>query len=145
MVFQFFGLGRNPPFPSRWPTLLESPLVITHTTEDAPASPHIHRAAGRVAGRAFRRNRFVDASIVAGSRIFRTLARGLHALFLETMGLFFLLFAASGAFAAYREYRAYSAGQVGIERAVLGLLFTLVFAYFAVTSFWRARRRQAGR
>ena len=114
-------------------------------TEEAGPSPHIHRAAGRVAGRALRRNRYLNASVTAGNRIFRSLSRVIHALFLETMGLFFLLFALTGGIATYREYRGYTAGEVGIERASLGLLFTVLFAYFAATSFWRAKRRQAGK
>ena len=35
---------------------------------DQATSPHLHRAAGRVAGRALRRNRFVNASLTAGGR-----------------------------------------------------------------------------
>ena len=66
----------------------------------------------------------------------------MQALFLETMGLFFLLFALTGGFASYREYRAYSDGEIGIERVVLGVIFTVLFGYFALTSFWRAQRRQ---
>ncbi len=109
---------------------------------DPTASPHIHRAAGRVAGRAFRRNRIVNASLTAGNRVLSSLSRVAHALFLETMGLFFLLFALTGGAATYRSYRTYSAGETSIERVILGVLFTALFAYFSASSFWRARRRQ---
>lgn len=106
------------------------------------ASPHIHRAAGRVAGRALRGNRVARASWTAGSRVIASLGRILHTFFLETMGLFFLLFMMIGAAGTYREYRAYAAGQVGLQRVALALVFAVVFAYFAVSSFLRARRRQ---
>jgi hypothetical protein len=105
-------------------------------------SPHIHRAAGRVAGRAFRKNRIVSASLLAGGRIASSLARVAHGFFLEIMGLFFLLFAFTGAVATYRSYRAYGAGDAGWERVLLGALFTAMFTYFAVSSFSRAKRRQ---
>ena len=109
--------------------------------DSSTSSPHVHRAAGRVAGRALRQNRVVRASWTAGSRVISSVGRILHTFFLETMGLFFLLFSLIGAGAAYREYRAYQAGQVGMERAALGLLFALIFGYFALSSFWRARQK----
>jgi hypothetical protein len=110
-------------------------------TEESSSSPHIHRAAGRVAGRAVRENRIVNASLTAGGHIVSSLSRVLRALFLETMGLFFLLFALSGGAATYRAYRQYGNGDAGVERVILGVIFTSVFGYFAVSSFWRAQRR----
>ncbi|HUR36409.1 MAG TPA: hypothetical protein VM009_01240 [Terriglobales bacterium] len=104
---------------------------------------HIHRAAGRVAGRALRRNRVLNASWTAGSKVIFSVGRVLHGLFLETMGLFFVLFAIAGGVATYREYQAYDAGQSGVERVLLGVIFTTLFTYFAASSFWRAKRRQA--
>ncbi|MEO6119373.1 MAG: hypothetical protein ABIP12_01685 [Terriglobales bacterium] len=106
-------------------------------------SPHTPRAAGRIAGRAIRRNRLVNASLTAASRVLASLGRVGRALFLETMGLFFLLFALTGAAATYRSYRAYSTGDAGPERLILGVVFTVLFAYFSASSFWRARRRQS--
>lgn len=116
-------------------------LDSTPQMPEPTTSPHIHRAAGRVAGRTFRRNRLVNASMTAGRRVFSALARVMHALFLEIMGLFFLLFALTGGAATYRAYRAYTAGEAGVERVALGVVFTAVFAYFSVSSFLRARRR----
>jgi hypothetical protein len=127
------GLFRRP--------LLESRQMTEHT--QTGHSPHIHRAAGRVAGRALRRNRVLNASWAAGSKVISSVGRVLHGLFLETMGLFFLLFALTGGVATYREYRAYDAGQIGVERVLLGVIFTALFTYFAVSSFRRAKRRQA--
>jgi hypothetical protein len=110
-------------------------------TEQSSSSPHIHRAVGRVAGRAVRGNRIVNASLTAGGHIVSSLSRVLRALFLETMGLFFLLFTLSGGAATYRAYRQYASGDAGVERVILGVIFTSVFGYFAISSFWRAHRR----
>lgn len=57
--------------------------------------------------------------------------------------MFFLLFTITGGIATYRAYRSYSVGDFGVERVILGVLFTTLFGYFAVSSFWRAQRRQA--
>lgn len=109
--------------------------------EPATSSPHLARATGRVAGRAVRRNRIVNATIVGTSRFFRVTGKVLRSLFLETMGLFFLLFAFTGGAATWREYRAYQAVGAGAERVILGVTFTLLFAYFSLSSFWRARKK----
>ena len=100
----------------------------------------MHRALGRATGRALGRNPYVRASFRGLGAAFRATGRALRALFLETMGLFFLLFVLVGGVATWKEYQAYAAGRVGIERAGIALAFTLIFAYFAVTSFLRARR-----
>lgn len=68
------------------------------------------------------------------------LLRTLHLLWLEITGLFFVVFALVGAAAAWREYQAYVAGSAGPGRTVGAALFCLTFAYFGVTSFWKARR-----
>lgn len=114
----------------------EQPVAI-----ETGQNPHFHRAAGRVAGRALRGNRVVNASIVAGGKVLGSLGRVFHQLFLETMGLFFLLFAATSGFATYRQYQSYVKTEAGFERVVLGLFVTGLFSYFAASSFWRARRR----
>jgi hypothetical protein len=93
-----------------------------------------------MAGEALGRNGIILAIFRGIGQAFRAVARAVRQLFLETMGLFFSLFVVIGVFAAYREYQAYDAGRVGIERAGIALAFTGVFAYFACTSFLRARK-----
>lgn len=64
----------------------------------------------------------------------------LRLLWLQTTGLFFLLFAVGFGAAAVREYRVWnSAHGNGGKLAIVGA-FSLLFAWFGVTSFWRARR-----
>ena len=106
------------------------------------ASPHVHRAAGRIAGRALRRNRWVNASLTAAHKVSTSIGRVIHTMFLETMGLFYMSFAITGGFATYRAYRVYGEAEVGLERVILGVAFTALFGYFSISSFWRARRRQ---
>lgn len=72
----------------------------------------------------------------------RAASKVLHLLFLEVTGFVFLCFAVIGGFALMREYPKMVAGQVSQGRFGITLTFTLMFAWFGVTSFWRARRKQ---
>ncbi len=71
-----------------------------------------------------------------------TVSKVLHLLFLEVTGFVFLCFAIIGGFALMREYPKMVAGQVSHGRFGVTLAFTVMFAWFGVTSFWRARRKQ---
>jgi hypothetical protein len=94
-----------------------------------------------MSGRALGNNRFVRAGFRAAETTLRSFGRVLHTLWLEVTGLFFLVFAAIGVVALVREYHAYSAGQVDRNEVVAAALFTVVFAYFGISSFWRSRRK----
>src|SRR3954470_13953196 len=90
----------------------------------------ISRGAGSVAvrsrwGRAF--------GAVASS-----LLRVGHVLWLEVTGFFFAIFTVIGSAALIREVQAHAAPG----RLALLAIFTLVFAWFAVSSFARARKRK---
>jgi len=85
-----------------------------------------------------RRGRLLAAAFDAGLGFARSAARGLHGLWLEVTGFFFLIFAALGAAALWREWQA-PTGSFG--RLLLTLAFTLMFAYFGLTSFRRARHK----
>jgi hypothetical protein len=76
--------------------------------------------------------------IVATARSF---GRVLHQLWLEVTGFTFLAIAGIGAIAGFREYGKLQSGQVsGWGRLVLAICFTISFAWFGLTSFWRVRR-----
>jgi hypothetical protein len=92
---------------------------------------------------ATRRGRLLTAAFDSSLGVLRSAARSLHSLWLEITGFFFLVFAALGAAACWREYRDYAANDSGLERLVLTLLFTLMFAWFGITSFRRARRKSS--
>jgi hypothetical protein len=94
-----------------------------------------------VAARQVRRNRWVRGGVAALTAISRSVGRVAHLLWLEITGLFFLLFCLVGGVALTREYPKYQAGKLGAGKLVLTLLFTIVFGYFGVSSFWRVRRK----
>ena len=98
-------------------------------------------AVARIAARKAGSSRIVRAGWAAAEVTVRSFARVAHLLWLEITGLFFIIFAAVGAVAFNREYHKYVAGKVGPGRAVASLAFALVFAWFGLSSFWRARRK----
>jgi hypothetical protein len=71
----------------------------------------------------------------------RSLTRVLHQLWLEVVGTVFLAMAAFGAVALVREYTRYEAGRATAGRVAIALCFTLTFAWFGLTSFWRVKRK----
>jgi hypothetical protein len=64
-----------------------------------------------------------------------------HQLWLEITGFAFLVFAAAGGFATYREYNSFHAGKGTSSHLALAAGFTLVFGWFGLSSFWRAKAR----
>lgn len=86
-------------------------------------------------------NRLVRAQILAAlwaalAGFLRVAGRALRQLFHEATGTLFAVFAALGGVTAWREW------QKGSARWILALtvFFTLAMAFFALTSFLRARR-----
>jgi hypothetical protein len=57
------------------------------------------------------------------------------------MGLIFLLMGVSFAAAAVKEYGKYHAGQAGFGRLAVAICFTVAFAWFGISSFWRVRKK----
>lgn len=98
-------------------------------------------AVARVASRMARRNRLLTAAVSGARLTLNSFGRVLHLLWLEVTGLFFVAFAVIGGVAAYREYPRYAAGKIGPARLIAAVCFSVLFAWFAVTSFWRARRK----
>jgi len=71
----------------------------------------------------------------------RSFGRVLHRLWLEVTGFVFLAMAALGGVALAHEYAKYQAGRVGSARVVVAICFTVTFAWFGVTSFWRVKKK----
>jgi hypothetical protein len=82
-------------------------------------------------------------AVMAGVReTGRSLGRVLHQLWLEVTGFVFLAMAAAGAMAGVREYAKYQSGHAnGPARLLLAICFTISFAWFGLSSFWRVRRK----
>ena len=95
----------------------------------------------RVAARQAGRNRTVGALWRASQATLASVSRVLHQLWLEVTGFVFLVLAIIGAFALAHEYAQYQAGTAGLSRVIMAIGFTLLFAWFGVTSFWRVRRK----
>ncbi len=96
---------------------------------------------GRVAARQAGQSRWLRAGYSAVKITAQHFSRVLHLLWLEITGVFFLFFAIAGAAAAWREYGKWHAGNIGPGKMVLALCFASVFGWFAVSSFYRAKRR----
>ena len=82
--------------------------------------------------------RLTAAAGAALKGVFGHLGRTLHLLWLEIAGAFFFVFAVVFALAAGREHLK---PDTDTTRLALSLSFTILFAWFAGTSFWRARRK----
>jgi hypothetical protein len=95
----------------------------------------------RVAGQQAGRSR-TFAAVMSGVRTTgRSFGRAVHQLWLEVTGVVFLILALSFAGATVKEYEKYHAGGAGGGRLVIAICFTVTFAWFGLSSFWRARRR----
>ena len=95
----------------------------------------------RVAGQQAGRNRTFSAVMGAVRTTARSFGRALHQLWLEVTGLFFLIMALSFAGATVKEYGKYHAAGTGLGRLAIAISFTLAFAWFGLSSFWKARRK----
>lgn len=66
----------------------------------------------------------------------------MHQLWLELTGVIFLIMSLSFAGASVKEYGKYHAGQAGAGRVAAAVCFTLAFAWFGLSSFWRVRKKR---
>ena len=99
--------------------------------------------AGQVVAQQATRSRLLRAGWQGVRATWTSFSRVLRLLWLQITGVFFLAFALGGAGAVIRMLRQHQAGQAELGgRLYLAAAFTLVFAYFGATSFWRANRDQ---
>jgi hypothetical protein len=68
--------------------------------------------------------------------------RVLHQLWLEVTGFVFLGLAGIGAFGTVHEYTLHQVGKAGWSRVLITLGFTLMCAWFGISSFWRAHKKR---
>jgi len=87
------------------------------------------------------RNRRLNAAMSAVRATARSFAHILHLLWLEVTGTVFLAMAAFGGIAFIREYTKYTSGRATAGRLAIAVCFTLTFAWFGLSSFWRVRRK----
>jgi hypothetical protein len=95
----------------------------------------------RIAAQHAGRTRTVGA-ILHGARTTAVhFGRVLHQLWLEVTGFVFLALAFIGEGAFFREYARYQAGQTTSARVAVAIIFTLTFAWFGASSFWRVWKK----
>lgn len=87
------------------------------------------------------RSRTARAAKGAVAATARAFGRVLHQLWLEVTGVIFLLMALSFAGATVKEYGKYHAGQAGLGGVAVAICFTVTFAWFGVSSFWRVKKK----
>ncbi len=95
-------------------------------------------AVAHLGGNMVRKSRTVNALGGAAKVTLRSTARVGHLLWLEITGLFFIAFAVIGGVAAWENYFKH---KVLSGRLVAALFFMVIFAWFGVSSFYRARRK----
>jgi hypothetical protein len=95
----------------------------------------------RVATQYAGRTRTFGAILRAGRTAAAHWGRVLHQLWLEVTGFVFLALAGIGAIAVVREWVKYQSGRGTSGRAAVAIVFTVTFAWFGLSSFWRVRRR----
>jgi len=100
--------------------------------------------AGRVATQLAKRSRTVRAATQATATTGRAFGRVLHQLWLEVTGVVFLIMALSFAGATAKEYGKYHSGQAGWGRVAVAVCFTVTFAWFGVSSFWKVKKKGRG-
>lgn len=87
------------------------------------------------------RSRTLNAALSGARATLRSFGRAIHQLWLEVTGTIFLSMALFGAVALVREYTKYAAGHTTSGRLAIAICFTLAFAWFGLSSFWKSRRR----
>lgn len=107
----------------------------------AAAQKTLASSAQRHAGTRYAKQKRVGSALLVGARSTLVSAgRVAHLFWLQTTGLFFLVFAFGFGAAALRMYRAWSVTHLEGAKVALVAAFAVLFAWFGVTSFWRASR-----
>ena len=96
----------------------------------------------RVASRQAGRSRIVRAAGQAATATGRAFGRVLHQLWLEVVGVIFLIMALSFGGATVKEYGKFHAGQAGLGRVAIAVCATVTFAWFGISSFVRVKRKE---
>ena len=98
--------------------------------------------AARVAGQQVKRSRTYAAVLNGARATLGHFGAVLHQLWLEITGFVFLAFAGVGLVALVREYSAYHAHKGTSGHVAIAAGFSVMFAWFGISSFWRARNRR---
>jgi hypothetical protein len=86
-------------------------------------------------------SRLLRATYAGIATACRSFLRVAHMLWLEVTGVFFCAFAVMFAARVPRAYADHSSGRSPKFHLVLLVCLTIMFAWFGVSSFWRARKK----
>jgi hypothetical protein len=101
----------------------------------------ILRLGAQVAKKQAGRSRTLGAIKHALGATLRSFSHILHQLWLEVTGAIFVFMAAVGGIEIVREWTKYQAGHTTSGRVAVAICFTLTFAWFGASSFWRVRQK----
>jgi len=101
----------------------------------------ILRVVAQVAREQAGRSRTLSAITKAAGATVRSFGHILHQLWLEVTGAIFIFMAGVGGIAMVREWTKYQAGRTTSARVAVAICFTLTFAWFGVSSFWKVRQK----
>lgn len=87
------------------------------------------------------RSRTLGALTKAVSATARSFGHVAHQLWLEVTGAIFIFMAGVGGIEIAREWTKYQAGRTTSGRVAIAICFTLTFAWFGVSSFWKVRQK----
>lgn len=87
------------------------------------------------------RNKVLRAAGAGLGATSKAVRRATYNLWLEVTGFFFIVFAVVVGGAGYRQYQKHLAGKADMTQVYLAGALALIFVWFGVTSFWKARRR----
>jgi hypothetical protein len=84
--------------------------------------------------------RFLGGLLTGGASMFGTFTNVIRLLMLQVMGFLFLVIAVVLGSKSWHEYQAYTAVHSSPHRFYTAASFCLLFTYFGISSFWRARK-----
>lgn len=96
---------------------------------------------GRMAMRHVSGSRLFRAGYAGVTATLRSVARVAHLLWLQVTGVFFCFFALIFAVRLPRAYVNHTAGTSPRYHFALLVCVTIMFTWFGISSFWRARKR----
>jgi len=95
----------------------------------------------RVAAQQAGRSRTLSATMKAARAAAAHWGRVLGQLWLEVTGFVFLSLAAIGGLSFFHELARYHVRESTMQRVLVALIFTVMFAWFGASSFWRVRKK----
>jgi hypothetical protein len=127
-----------------WPWWLRFPRIerLRRVREESGATVRTIKLIYRAVVDLMERSRTGRAALAAIRATTHSIGSVLHQLWLEVTGFTFLAMAGVGAMAGIREYGRFQSGHAtGPGRLLLAICFTVTFAWFGLSSFWRVRRK----